>query len=243
MKRIVFDYFWPGVLLACSALAACVGTPTPEPPDFLPLDGSLVNMGPVTTGEVGAESTLPVPVLGEPGAVRGGTSVWLVNLDNPEVAAVYVMANSNGSFQAEISGAPGDRVRLLSRTLSEHSLPIDFEIIFANAQLGLSRLPDSSLACLEVLPGGEISIASGHDEAFVITNNCTTDLALERAALRFGDQGFSLLENAKTLAPGESTDVRVAFGPATRAERAEILLLDVLADKVSGHYALGIWGQ
>jgi hypothetical protein len=200
-------------------------------------------MGPVLTGEVGAESTLPVPVSGEPGAVQSGTSVWLVNLDNPDVAPVYAEAKDNGSFHAEISGEPGDRVRLLSRSLFKHSLPIDFEIIFANAQLGLSRLPDTSVACLEVSPEGELSLASKSEQAFVITNHCPDSVSLTQGALRFGDQGFSLAPIPSKIAPGGSADVLVAFGPETQAERAEILLIDVLAGKVSGRYALGLWGR
>lgn len=243
MTRIARDSLIATVILASASVPACVGTPTPEPPDFLPLDGSLVNMGPVTTGEVGAESNLPVPVLGEPGAVQGRSSVWLVNLDNPEVAAVYAQANDDGSFHAEISGQPGERVRLLSRTLFAHSLPLDFEIIFANAQLGLAQLPDSSIACVEVQPEVELSIPSGGEQSFVITNRCAVTLSVQRGALRFGDQGFSLGEVPTTIAPGESADVHVAFGPASQAEHAEILLIDVLAGNVSGRYALGLWGH
>jgi hypothetical protein len=244
MTRIANDSFWLTLgLLCCYGAAGCVGTPTPEPPDFLPLDGSLVSMGPVPSGEVGAESTLPVSVLGEPGAVQGGTSVWLVNLDSDLVSPVYAEANPDGSFSAEISGQPGDRVRLLSRSPFKHSLPIDFEIIFANAQLGLSRLADTSLACLEVSPEGEISLSGNSEQAFVITNHCTDSVRLVRSTLRFADQGFSLAPAPSSIAPGASADVVVAFGPETQAERAEILLIDVLAGKVSGRYALGLWGR
>ena len=223
--------------------AACVGTPTPEPPDFLPLDGSLVNTTPVVVAEGPPTSVTPVKLAGEPGAVRSGTRVWLVNLDRPDVAPVEVAAAKDGSFLAEIVGDAGNRVRVVSRSSTQHSLPLDFAIIFANQQLTLTPLGDTSASCVEVLPAGELSLAEGDEQTFEITNNCADALSLERVALRFGNQGFSLRDTAKTIAPGDSANARVAFGPASTAERAEILLIDVVAGKVSGRYALGLWGR
>ena len=96
-------------LLALALLGAsggCVGTPTPEPPDFLPIDGSLVTPESIVVVS-SPPSLLPVSILGEPGAVRGGTDVWLVNLDNLSVAAVTVRSRADGSFRAEIEGNAG----------------------------------------------------------------------------------------------------------------------------------------
>jgi hypothetical protein len=241
---ITRDYWSLVIGLWLGALgAACVGTPTPEPPDFLPRpEAGLISMGPVTTGEVGPSEILPVQVMGEPGAVAGETDVWLVNLDSRDVDPVYARAAADGSFRTEIAGLPGDRVRLISRTLSQHSLPLDFEVVFANMQLGLSRLPDTSLACLEVLPSEQLSLAPNGEEVFVITNDCAEPASLESSALRFGDQGFSLADTVKTVAPGDSVELRVAFGPGSSAEQADIVLLELVAGEASGRYALGVWG-
>src|SRR5262245_58400504 len=115
-KRIIL-----GLLAPLCLAAACTGTPTPHPPDFLPSpNGGLINqiipevsttMDPVT-----------VPLAGDPGAVQGGTDVWVVNLDQATVPAVRVRARADGSFgPIDVVGSEGDRVRLVSRTAQRHS--------------------------------------------------------------------------------------------------------------------------
>jgi hypothetical protein len=230
-KRLVL-----GISALCLA-AACTGTPTPHPPDFLPTPkGPLISAGVMTTA---GPDSVEVPIAGEPGAVQGDTDVWVVNLDDAEVAPKRVRSDAQGRFLVSIVATAGDRLRLVSRTASQHSRPFDLEAVALGEQLGVRPLMDTALDCLKVTPADELSLIDDGD--FVLHNDCTAALTVSSARLRFGDQGFALGTLAQTVEVGAELRVRITYAGDEPDERADILLLDVQSGTSAGRYALGLW--
>jgi hypothetical protein len=229
-----------GLVALCSG-AACTGTPTPDPPDFLPTpNGMLILVGVAVEAN---PASVDVPIEGMPGAVERGSDVWVVNLDDQAVEPERVHSGTDGSFLVSIEGKAGDRLRLVSRTADRHSRPFDLEVVQAGELLGVRPLMDTSLACLEVTPPDELSIAD--ESGFVIHNGCTAAVKVTRAALRLGDQGFALGASEPTIAVGAELrlDVSVSGGNEDADELADILLLDVQNGTKVGRYALGLWNH
>src|SRR5689334_1203421 len=110
--------------LLATSLGACVGTPTPEPPDNLPRpdDTRIFGLPIAVDLEVTPVSLPPITIQGEAGAVVPDSELWVVNLDNPAVEPLTLRATELGSFEGKLVGQLGDRVRLVSRTESQHSL-------------------------------------------------------------------------------------------------------------------------
>jgi hypothetical protein len=237
-----------GWLLA-TCLGACVGTPTPEPPDNLPRlprpDDSRV-FGPVVAVEVSSEpgNLPPIFVLGAPGAVQPSTQLWLVNLDSDAQPAL-VDAASDGSFQAEIVGQLNDRVRLVSRTDRQHSPALDAYVAVAGRDMyGLAALPPDGLPCLTIEPADDLEtlVSSGADETreLVLTSRCPGPVALE-AKLRFGNAGFAIDAPTSIPANGEAKLRLHVAGHDDAREHADVVLLDVSTGSQHGRYAVGVW--
>jgi hypothetical protein len=230
------------LLAPLCATAACTGTPTPDPPDFLPdPNDSLIG---ATIFEDASTQSDPVliNVMGEPGAVEASSDVWIVNLDNEQLPPVTTRARANGSFgPVELRVSVGDRVRLVVRTAEQHSRPLDFEVVEANIGVGLRRLMDTSLKCLVVSPPAELSLLD--QGSILLTNECEAAVSLGDARLRFGDQGFTLGTLGQSLAVGAELRIRVTYEAQRPAEQADILLLDAQSGTSTGRYAIGLWGN
>lgn len=225
--------------LSAYALVGCVGTPTPEPPDFLSQpDRSKISQ---PTFEVGANQVEPLKIIGEPGAVTGDTDVWLVNLDRTN-GAVIVRARDDGSFTAAIEASAGDRIRLVSRTETRHSRPLDLLVTSMNSALVVEPLGDTALSCLRIEPNDELKLVTGETRAYRVTNECAGSVTLANAALRFGNQGFQLSPPPTMLTAGEQVELTVSFAGENPREQADILLVDVAFGAEGGRYALGLWG-
>jgi hypothetical protein len=225
----------PALLAAC---ASCTGTPTSEPPDFLPRpDGARITTDVVVVSSPQNDAGFA----GNPGAVSPNTDVWVVNLDDESVKPVTYHAGADGAFQAGATGNPQDRIRIVSRSKDRHSPALDFKLIQPNGMFGLSLLPDTSLACLHVLPRFELDFASSGELGFTLENTCGETLTITRAALRFGDQGFTLKQPAASIAAGKKLDIDVSYAGSTARQEADILLLDVKVATKQGRYALGVW--
>jgi hypothetical protein len=230
------------ILATC--LSACVGTPTPEPPDNLPRPDESKIFGPlIMLNFEGAIDTVSrvIPVVGDPRAVAPNTDVWVVNLDGSG-PAVTMPSKSDGSFRATVFAAPNNRVRIVSRTDSQHSLPLDAHVISVDGEPALAQLPAGGLPCLTITPDELDNVVSGKDlsRRFTLESACDEPITVS-ARLRFGDAGFAL--DAPTTVPANGTaaiTVEVTAHDDAR-EHADIVLLDVASRSITGQYALGVW--
>lgn len=242
-------------LASAACVGACVGTPTPEPPDWLPTPDESIIFGREIAPMVATTSAL-VPLHGGAGAVTPNSDLWIVNLDDENSAPSTVRARGNGSFSAMVDARQGDRIRLVSRTARQHSLPLDaLYQSFGQRSVSVSRLPPESLACLELEPAaGDITRVVAADESssqsFTLRNRCSDSVLIDRASLRFGDQGFTLARPPESIPANGEVALSVIFaGHVDPSEHADIVLLDVstVAQDSSqggttrGRYALGVW--
>ncbi len=233
------------ILATCAAcLGACVGTPTPEPPDTLPRpnDGLIFGATVELTNFPTDNTVPPIPVGGSAGAVPPGSDVWVVNLDRDSVPPLTLRATANGSFDGKISGQDGDRVRIIARTDTQHSLPLDAFVMPIDArQSALAPLPPQGLSCLSLAAEDLTSIVrEGKDSTrkIELRSTCREPVTLG-ARLRFGDAGF-VVEAPASVNGAASITVRIT-GHDDPREHADILLLDVQSGTQTGRYALGLW--
>jgi hypothetical protein len=235
-------------LLGASALggASCVGTPLPEPPDELPApdyEHFLANDSGVMVVSTG-EST--VMFGGGRGTVQPNTRVWIVNLDR-DVAPVQVDADAEGGFTSPaIRAAADDRIRVLSRTGTQHSAPLDLRVstpeLAAPGSLYVSPLPASDLSCLRITPAATLSLSTA-EGTLRVENRCDSEVELTRVGLRFGDQGFELATSPTRLSVGQRTTLDIRDSRAAgAAERLEIVLIDAqTAAGQSGSFAIDVF--
>jgi hypothetical protein len=230
------------ILATC--LSACVGTPTPEPPDNLPRPDDSKIFGPLQAREfVTAIDAVArdIPIVGDPRSVTPDTDVWVVNLDRAG-PAVTTRAKLDGSFRIAVVGAPNDRVRIVSRTDTRHSLPLDAHVIDGNDGVAVAQLPPGGLPCLTISNDELSTVVSGKDVSsrFTLVSACSEPISIS-ARLRFGDTGFAIDAPTSVPANGEaSITVRITAHDDPR-EHADVVLLDVESGSRSGEYALGVW--
>jgi hypothetical protein len=233
--------------VVATCVSACVGTPTPEPPDTLPrpdetkIFGAMIEIDIVST----PATNISIPITGKANAVEPNSELWIVNLDSTDPPRT-TRAAGNGAFGTEISGEPGDRIRLVVRTDSRHSLPLDATVIKTGASTyGVGQLPATALPCLSVEPANELTSVVGQGREltrqFTLTSSCREPVDVDSATLRFGDAGFDLSAPTRVL-PGQSAllEVRIS-GHDDAREHADIVLLEVSSGGQSGRYALGLW--
>ncbi|HEX5655626.1 MAG TPA: hypothetical protein VFX59_00455 [Polyangiales bacterium] len=229
-----------------TCLGACVGTPTPEPPDNLPRPDDWKIFGgsvPLATTTDVRELVSPIPFAGSVGSVAPNSELWVVNLDRAEVSPLTVIADAQGGFTGMLSAQLNDRVRLVSRTDSQHSLPLDAYVITGmNNQAQLAQLPSTELSCLRVTPAEELTAVVGNDvtRRFTLTSTCSEPISLD-ARLRFGDAGFAIDAPTSLPANGRAEITVRITGHDDPREHADILLLDVESGANRGRYALGVW--
>lgn len=244
MKR---DAHWQrescGAALLCALLTGCGGTPTADPPDFLPTPQG-IGVGNEIVTSAGAEVFGPIPVAGASGSVDPDAEVWIVNLDRSDAEPVIVKPASNGSFSAEVEGEVGDRFRLLSRTSERHSLPVDLAAVRGLGMTSLSPLQARELACLKITPTPELNLGTGtaRKGSYRLKNECTETVRITRSTLRFGDNGLSFAGPTLVAA---GTEGALAFElEGTLAEELwDIVLLDVATATTTGRYALSVWAR
>jgi hypothetical protein len=238
-----------------SLCAACVGTPTPEPPDYDPLPrpdaGGFMTTVRVLMPEV-VDSALPpvmVPLTALPGTVAPESEVWLINLDEPSTSPLTLRADARGGFATIVTGRIGQRVRLLYRTARDHSLPLDLEITGNPMSAAIGPMRESAaLPCLTITPPDEITRVVGEDGnmrgTFALSNSCAEPVTLERAELRFGDVGFRLTTPPDSVPANGRAELTVLFPANTDAsERTDIVLLEAASGGARSRYALGVWAR
>jgi hypothetical protein len=231
---------------ACSeGSSPSAGSPTPEPPDHLPTPDFAITASEVDTLSDPREPVPPIPLSGPAGSVQGDTDVWIVNLDRP-LPPERVRAAANGSFTITLTNLHlGDRVRVVSRSATRHSLPFDFRVQGSPTQGMLVPVSAARLSCLSVIPQDDLTVVVPSvgevTRALVIDNACGAPLRVVAAGLRFGDQGIRLAPAGATLAVGRS-ELAIGFdGHALPSERADIVLLDVASATGQGRYAIGVY--
>lgn len=238
-----------------SLCAACVGTPTPEPPDYDPLPrpdagGFMTTVRVTTFTEV--DSALPpvmVPLTARPGTVAPDSEVWLINLDEPSAAPLTLRADARGGFATTVTGRIGQRVRVLYRTERDHSLPLDLEITGNPMSAAITPMRESAaLPCLTISPPDEITRVVGDDGTmrgtFELANGCAEPVTIERAELRFGDVGFRLTTPPASVPANGRAELTLLF-PANSdpRERTDIVLLEAASAGARARYALGVWAR
>ena len=242
-------------LLLSSLCAACVGTPTPEPPDYVPEYNPLAAPSAggfrpevrVLVTEVDASaSNMPIPVRADPGTVPGSSEVTLTNLDDLDSRPITVRAAADGSFATMITGRIGQRVRIVYRTTEKHSLPLDLEISGTPMFTALRPVATREmLECVSITPSDELSVSveqGASTGSFTIDNRCAEPVRLDRAELRFGDQGFRLTAPPGSVDANRSVKLDVLFPTLRDAnERADIVLLELSTSAGAARYALGVW--
>lgn len=234
-------------LVACGVLGGCGGTPTADPPDFLPTPSAgRIGVGPevLPTGGPSTEGLGPIQLVGGEGAVDGQAELWIVNLDRLTEDPQVIRPRADGSFSAEVEGNLGDRVRLVSRTEDRHSLPLDLEVVRSAEVAALAALQDQGLACLKVAPAQELDLGSEptREASFTLDNTCDADIVIERAALRF-EEADLVLAAPSVVARGAQVDINLRLDKALSEERWDIVLLDVSAAGEEGRYALSVWAR
>ena len=232
------NWLW---LVACAG--ACTGTPTPEPPDNLP--------APDPTRIFTAMATVSTPVnppqicelSGKPGAVPAGSSLWVVDLDDPGAPAVTLQADASGAFEGQIAAQVGDRVRLVVRSERQHSLPLDGVCKDGMDKLALEAPPDQTFACLELTPSDLTELLAAGEVAqagFTLTNHCDAAIQIVSAELRFGDQGVAISDSPSTIPVDGTAELGVTLmGDGTT--RTDIVLLGLASGTSKARYALGAW--
>jgi len=239
-------------LLALAALAgsACTGTPLPEPPDELPRpDWDAREIGPTSVLAGNDAARMQVTLRSKREAVRPDTTVWAINLDSPPSAQEgpsQIMANADGGFAIGVLLGSGDRVRIVSRTPTKHSPPLDLTVTLPGPGLEplVARTPSTAIACFKVTPA-ETLVLDGTSGTVTLDNQCTVPVSITRAQLRLGDQGISLGSAPTEIAAGTKTTLTFSdsLGAGT-TERLDILLLDVTASGVGmGRYAIDIFSD
>jgi hypothetical protein len=245
-------------LLLAAWASACVGTPTSEPPDSLPSPdaGRIFGTSVVDVLSNPEVASTAVPLAGGAGAVAPGADLWIVNLDDPSAAPITLRPRADGGFSTKLSANMGDRLRLVSRTARQHSLPLD--AVFANGadssnvnpMVSIIALPPQELDCVQLAPPDEITRVvqpgKAQDQSFVLTNRCSSAVQITNASLRFGDTGFSLATPPRSVPANSSASLTITFeGHDDERERADILLLDLSVSgqnsQAGGRYALGVW--
>lgn len=234
-------------LVACGVLGGCGGTPTADPPDFLPTPSAgRIGVEPeiVSSGGPGPQGFGPIELVGGEGAVDGTAELWIVNLDRLNEAPQVIQPRANGSFSVEVEGNLGDRVRLVSRTEERHSLPLDLEIVRSAEVAALAPLQDQGLACLKITPAQELDLGSdrSREASFALDNTCDAELAIERAALRFEETDL-MLSAPETIPKGAQVEITLRLDKTLSEERWDIVLLDVSAAGEEGRYALSVWAR
>ena len=243
-------------LALTSLCAACVGTPTPEPPDYDPLPrpdaGGFITTVRVTTTFPEVDHALPpvmVPLSAQPGTVAADSEVWLINLDEPSSPPLIVRADARGGFGTTVTGRIGQRVRVIYRTERDHSLPLDLEITGNPMSAAITPMRESAaLPCLTVSPPDEITRVVGDDgstrETFEVSNGCAESVTIERAELRFGDVGFRLTTPPESVPANGRAELTVLFPANTDVqERTDIVLLELASGSARARYALGVWAR
>jgi len=233
-----------GGTLLWALFAGCGGTPTAEPPDFLPTPRGIGVGTEATPASSGIESFGPIPVDGAAGAVDPDAEVWIVNLDREDAPAVIVLPKSDGSFAAEVEGNVGDRFRLLSRTGDRHSLPLDLVAVRGLGMTSLSRLQDQGLACLKVSPLPELDLGddAARRESYTLNNECSGVVRIDLSTLRFAE-GALALTSPTSIGVGEEGKLELQLNGTLNEELWDIVLLEVSSGGQSGRYALSVWAR
>lgn len=214
------------LLLLKLALWACLFfgcniSPQPEPPaEVLPelpdLSSSQVEIISVDNGLV---------VRGGPGAVVNGDSLRAYNLDRVAVRGDTQVA-ADGSFELQLSGAAGNRLRLQVRGSEGGSRPFDL------TGEGFARPVTTPLAdCFVFVPDLEVDfnrVPLGEMEISRVRmqNNCANDVVMFEIGVLVGEPAFSyIVPSNPVIEPGTSQMFGIAFSPAEMNEAEDILIL------------------
>ncbi|AKF03076.1 hypothetical protein [Sandaracinus amylolyticus] len=211
-------------LVALLALAGCVGTPQPDPPNLAP--ERLRVMG----GERGGSFLL----IGDPGAAIASApaEVLVANLDAPAMPVRIAPVAADGSFSIELTTLAIDELRIWVRGADgERSAPVD---VLADP-LGLAPAV-RALLCLRVEPHDLVVLGtgagSGAREVITLVNECDEDVTVESVALRAPVSGVEIEAAPTSVAAGASAAIELRFLPDESAPAG--LVEDVLLVTVAG---------
>jgi hypothetical protein len=209
---MVWHRFWWLVVVA-----ACVGTPQPDPPNVDPtVNGDLISLVPPRV------RNMHVDLRGAAGAIEPATaSLFVYNLDSSSPPAV-VQPSPDGSFQVTVTAVGGDELRLFSVLDEQRSAPVDLLITPTGVTAPARPLAD----CFTVEPAAELLVTVGGTSSVSVSNDCSEAVRVAHVGLRSPLQGLTLGAWPSTLAPGEGFSLELSVELEAFAGE-EILLLEV----------------
>ncbi len=161
--------WWRALAFALLVLPGCIGTPAPDPPDLREVE---VSIPPAAPGSIGFD------VLGGPGAVAPGATVWAAGFfaDDPPAT---VVADSAGAFQLTVIGHSGrPALRLEVRQGDARSAPVD--LLGATGRNPAARLPRTACVGLEET----FELRGAGSVVAVLANDCAEPVTVLTAAPR-----------------------------------------------------------
>jgi hypothetical protein len=194
--------------------AGCVGTPIPQPPALDPPDADRIAY------EMAGSITV---LVGGPGAVLPGTTLWGVNLDgvlDPQTTVV----NADGSFSLGVFALPGQELRVQTRDGDERSRPVDLRV-------PRGEIVRRTEACLTLEPALElrrpaIDVGMLDRQRVRLTNGCEAEVVIDEVVLRRPSDAWSVATPGPiTLPAGASSDLEVVFQAPSAGLHEEILFV------------------
>jgi len=205
-------------------VAGCSISPVPEPPVTPPtLD---------TTVGVAACATCDAPFIlqGAPGAVRDGTRIWAVNLDQTTPPVIADVA-ADGSYKLAMIGESGNEVRLQARRDDVRSTPVDVVLGNDSPLKNASRPFADCFRVITDLDFGLQSPGSKVTRSITLTQSCAAPLTVSRIALRAPSAALTFVAPSTplVLASGAPLSIDVSYSASSGSTDEEVLLVETSA--------------
>jgi hypothetical protein len=178
-----------GLILGALLLAACVGTPQPDPPALAPFSPTL------TPDIVLATPGVLVTVRGA--GAEGFDEVWALNLD--EDAQVERASVRDGTFTFVLTLSEGDRVRTWATYGGVRSLQRDFVLVGPTLQPWEDPVPCWSIPATTLATG---VVAQSSTVELALTNTCDVPITPARVESRRLPLGDAATPDLSPLPPG-----------------------------------------
>lgn len=212
------------------ALAACVVSPQPSPPED---DPELLGDG-ISVVPDGAEDFTEILLFeateGTVDPPRG--AVIVTNLSRSE-APSRVAVRSDGSFSVALAGFPGDRVRFQVDQDGLRSDPVDITVDATGQGSGVT--PDEAL-CFVIEPEKYLQLEGpGDARNIVLRNECGTTLGLGAPRLRRGQGPFTFSPTEPLEIPAGESRILTVRAPTLAGEDEDVLFIDIVDPEPSTH--------
>lgn len=222
-SSLVFATSLAGCMLAGCVLAGCTGSTLPEPPpgEPDPIDPGLVSPG---LEEIAGLHR----VIGAPGSVASGLTVWGVNLDDQQ-SPLRTTAGADGSFELPLSAMLGEELRLHATDGTAWSAATD--LIVTSVELLASDRP----SCLDAPTVAIFPPASGTSLEVPFASSCAQT---ELTAVSFRTPPQSVVVDAPDLGP--TSDFALTVRQVGEQPEEAVLFVEVLLDDQAFRYPVTV---